>query len=137
MPLPILLVLVVGGIAGIAMALHMLGLSRALVLDASRARAAWLNHYPDDTFYSADAGEILITHSGDRAIVLSDQGPGIVWVMGADTVARRLDGASWSETRCGAICRLPDPGAPRVAVTLSEPGERDQWLAYLRKYHGL
>lgn len=137
MPLPILLILVVGGIAGIALALHLLGMSRALVLDRPLARAAWLKHFPDDTFDGEDAFEFLMTKAGNRAILQSDQGFGIVWVMGADTAARRLDGARWSETGRGVTCHLPDPGAPRVSITLRDPGERHMWLSYLRKFHGL
>lgn len=42
MPLHILLILVVGGIAGIALALHLLGLSE------ENARAGWPRHRADD-----------------------------------------------------------------------------------------
>ena len=50
MPLELLLVLVIGGIAGIAVLLHVLGFSRSLTFeDEAAARAAWLRAFPDDT----------------------------------------------------------------------------------------
>jgi hypothetical protein len=48
MPLPVLIALVIGGIAGIALILHLSGRSRVVALTEVTARAAWLRHFPDD-----------------------------------------------------------------------------------------
>ena len=137
MPLHILLILVIGGIAGIALALHVLGLSRRRVLESGTLVRDWHRHFPGDSFDGPQNGDTLVTRNGDRAILHPDQGPGLLWVMGADTAARRLAGASWHKTRNGDMCRFDDPGAPRVKITLKDPAERHQWVSYLENMHGL
>ena len=135
MPLHILLNLVIGGIAGIALALHLLGLSKAVRLNGPELRAHWQRHYPDDTFDNDATIDMLTNSAANRAIVKSDQGYGLIWTMGADTCARRLDAARWRETAKGVACRFDDPAAPRIDIPLSQD-ERSLWLAYLRKFHG-
>ena len=84
MPLGVLLVLVVGGIAGLAGLLHALGFSRTFDLqDADVARAEWNRHWPDDAVRA-------IYLAPQAALVLTDQGPGLLRVFGADTVAHRI-----------------------------------------------
>lgn len=84
MPLPILLTMVVGGIAGIAFLLHSLGHSRRFDLaNAGVARAEWARHWPDD-----EVSHVYM--SNDAALVETDRGPGLLRAFGADTVAHRI-----------------------------------------------
>ncbi len=83
MPLIVLLVLVVGGIAGIAVLLHLIGLSKAKVFDQSSARAAWLREWPQ-----ACVQDIDLSQDHRVALIHSTHGPGLVWAMGADIAAR-------------------------------------------------
>ena len=83
MPLEILLILVVGGIAGIAGLTWLAGLAKPRQLTEEDARSEWTRHYPDDFVQST-----WITHDAKAALVMTEQGAGLLWVMGADTVAR-------------------------------------------------
>ena len=94
MPLHILLVLVIGGIAAIALALHMLGLSKTPQFTPDSAREAWLRHRPDDTIL-----DLHVTQDGFAARVLTDQGRGVLWHMGADSCARLLNGSETLHAR--------------------------------------
>ena len=120
MPLEILLALVVGGIAAIAALTHVFGLSRrALFADAEEARAAWRRAFPDD----APRGVTLLS-DGRAALVETARGLGIVWTLGADTVARHLDGAAIERRGDRLVLRFPDWGAPRVALRVTEAEAR-------------
>ncbi|GGX64638.1 hypothetical protein GCM10007385_37160 [Tateyamaria omphalii] len=135
MPLHILLILVVGGIAGVALALHFLGLSKTKALDLNTVRSEWLRHYPDDTFDDEDSIDVLVSLDASRGLLRSDQGYGLVWTMGTDTSARRLGTSSWRETRSGVTFTFDDPSAPWITIQLQD-SERHLWLSYLRKFHG-
>lgn len=128
MPLEILLVLVIGGIAGIALALHLLGMTGAPPLTSDRARKAWLREFPDITVQ-----DVVVTADGRAARITCDAGRGIVWQMGADTCARRLHGDEQIETRgTRTVLRLGDYAAPRLALTLS-PRDRDRWTTWIKE----
>ncbi len=124
MPLEILGPMVVFGIAGIALALHLLGLTSPLRLTSEEAaRAAWLREFPDDEITS-----ISLASSGRAALVqLSTSALGLVHTMGADTMAHPLSGAIWHETAQGVRLTLPDFAAPRFDIALT-PEERAHWL---------
>lgn len=122
MPLPVLLVLVVGGIAAIAVLLHLTGRSQALVMSPEMALAAWARHFPGD-----DTVEALVTPDGHAALVLTRQGNGLLWAMGADTVARRLRDFDLIETAEGLTILFHDFTAPRVTLRLDE-FQRRRWL---------
>lgn len=114
MPLSILLPMVGAGIAAIAVLLHLLGLSRkAELADEAAARAAWLREFPADTV-------LCVTLCRDRgaALIGTAQGPGVVWAVGADTAARRLEGARAHRTAEGLSLDLVDFTAPRVRLRL-------------------
>lgn len=121
MPLPILLILVGGGIGGIALLLHFLGKSQPVILTDDTARAAWLRLFPEDTIT-----DITLSDTGLAALIRSDQGPGLVWSFGIDTVARPLGNAEVTDTKRRVKIRFPDFSAPRVLITLSEK-ERADW----------
>jgi hypothetical protein len=85
MPLNVLLILVVGGISLIALLLHLLGKSSQIALSQEDARTAWHRHFPDDLIL-----DLIVAHDGHAALVQTEQGPGLLWSFGADTVARHL-----------------------------------------------
>ena len=128
MPLEILLALVVGGIAAIAALTHLFGLSRrARFADADAARAGWLRAFPDDR-----VTRVTLLSDGHAALVTADEGTGIVWTMGADTVARRLSGARPRRRADRLILRFPDWDAPRLALRVTED-EAHAILAHLQE----
>ncbi|WP_227285418.1 hypothetical protein [Boseongicola sp. H5] len=122
MPLPLLLALVIGGIAAIAILLHLLGCSRRLhFADDATIRREWARHFPDDTISATH-----VSDDGLSALVETDHGPGLVWVMGADSTAHRLAGATVTETARGLRIELHDFGAPGLTVSLA-PDARALW----------
>ncbi|QFT94131.1 hypothetical protein FIU86_14870 [Roseovarius sp. THAF9] len=122
MPLSILLPMVVLGIAGIAVLLHLLGLSKpATFEDEAAARRAWLREFPEDT-----PTRVILSHNRHAALIETANGPGVVWPMGADTTARHLDGARITQTDTGLRIDLPDYTAPRITLTL-DPDEASLW----------
>ncbi|MDJ0627920.1 MAG: hypothetical protein QNJ44_06640 [Rhodobacter sp.] len=128
MPLPILLGLVVGGIAGLVLLIHLLGYSKPLTLRSeSAARRHWARHFPDDA-----VTDVTICASGSTALVETDHGPGLLWSFGTDTVARRLHSAEARITDTGVTIRLPDFSAPRVDVRMGE-NEAQYWVARIAK----
>ena len=126
MPLVWLIALVVGGIAGIALLTHVLGLSRPrrFASDAE-AEVAWLREYPHDA-----ARRIVRCRDGRAALVICADGVGLVWPMGADSTARRLAGARVGERGDRLVIRLPDFTAPRVTLRL-DAAERAIWLRHI------
>ena len=121
MPLPILLVLVVGGISAITLLLHLLGKSRLTVLTPTNARDAWHRHFPED-----DIGDVVVAQDGHAAFVRTKQGPGLLWSFGADTVARHLVDFDLIETPDQLRVVFHDFTAPRVALHLTDT-ERPFW----------
>ena len=125
MPLTVLLILVVGGILGIALILHRAGLSQPLILTEAEARAGWVRHFPDQ-----EVAQVLLTADGAAALIRTDQGAGLVWTMGQDTVARPLTGCrvSWrgDDLRIG----FGDFGITDLTLTL-EPDVRAAWQTVL------
>ena len=121
MPLPVLLALVAGGIAGIALLLHLAGRSRRAVLDPHSAAAAWLRENPDDTVTGA-----IVSADGHAALILTRRGKGLVWSMGADTTTRPLRDFALRETPQGLVIRFRDFTAPRARLRL-DAAERRHW----------
>jgi hypothetical protein len=127
MPLNVLLPIVIVGIAGIAVLLHLLGRTAPRRLsDAEEALQAWAREYPDETaieaWPSADLRAALI--------LLVDGRAGLVWCMGDDTVARLLEHFDLLDTETGLDLRLQDISAPHVSVRLSEP-DRRRWKEFI------
>jgi hypothetical protein len=121
MPLNILLILVVGGIAMTALILHLLGKSRLTVLTTEDARTAWHRHFPDDEIF-----ELIVARNGHAALVQTGQGPGLLWSFGADTVARHLRDYDVLEKPDQICVVFHDFTAPRVSLHLTED-ERALW----------
>jgi hypothetical protein len=125
MALEILLILVAGGIATIAVLLQALGYSRADPFTEETARAAWARHEPDIA-----ASAVHLSGDGMAALVETARGPAIVWHMGADATAHWLAGANGVETANGLRIDLHDFAAPSVRVTLS-PETAAEWQAII------
>lgn len=126
MPLHILIILVVGGIGLIAVLTHLLGLSRPLRLtSADAAQAAWLRGWPEDTITGTH-----IAPDGAAALIETASGPGIVFALGADSCAHRLEGAEIRETPAGLRILFHDFAAPRLDVALN-PATRTRWQQIL------
>ena len=122
MPLHFLLPLVVLGIVGIAVLLHLMGWSKAATLaDEAAAETAWLEEFPDDP-----PTRVVLSHDHHAALVVTEKGHGVVWPMGVDTTARYLTDARISCTAKGLRIDLPDYTAPRIHLTLDD-SEASQW----------
>ena len=130
MPLSILGPMVVIGIAGIVLLLHLLGLSQSRRFEsAAEARAAW------DREFGADdpACAATLSHDGHAALIETQAGRhGIVLPMGADTTARHLDGAKVAPAPGGLRIDLPDFTAPHVRLRL-DPDEAARWPVLIRE----
>ncbi|TMV10240.1 hypothetical protein FGK63_04030 [Ruegeria sediminis] len=121
MPLEVMLALVIGGIAGIALLLHLSGRSNQRVLTPEIAREEWRRHFPDDMIV-----DVTLAHDGHAALMRTETGPGLLWALGADTVARHLMDFDWLDHPKGLEIFFHDFGAPRVLVRLDET-ERRHW----------
>ena len=126
MPLSILIPMVGLGIAGIALLLHVLGLTApARLKDDDSAAQGWLREFPEDP-----PTRIVLSHDHRAALIETAKGRGVVWPMGADTTARYLDGAKISQTAKGLRIDLPDYTAPHINLTL-DPDEARDWPALM------
>ncbi|THD75945.1 hypothetical protein E7681_05730 [Thalassobius vesicularis] len=122
MPLSALLLMVTGGIAAIAILLHILGMSRPRIFaDDTEIAAVWRNEYPDTNLQSVN-----LSRNRHFALVQSSAGLGVVWAMGADGAARLLLGAEVSDIPGGLELSLPDYTAPEIRLKL-DPDEIDSW----------
>ena len=123
MPLYLLGPIVVFGILGIALLLHVLGNSRRLQMqDAEQVRRLWRAQYPETT-----VEQVKIASDGHQALVVTDHGHGLVWAMGADAACRLVPrGCEIRNTDKGLRVLLRDYTAPVVKITLAD-GTRDQW----------
>ncbi|WP_170350652.1 MULTISPECIES: hypothetical protein [Ruegeria] len=121
MPLEILLVLVVGGIVGITVLLHLSGRSRVRELTPQTARSEWLRHAPDDVII-----DITIAHDKRSALIRTETGNGLLWSFGADTVARHLLDFDWIDHPEGFEIQFHDFGTPKALIRLDD-FERPHW----------
>ncbi|WP_271948467.1 hypothetical protein [Ruegeria faecimaris] len=121
MPLEILLVLVVGGIGGITILLHLTGRSRQFALTPDLARAQWSRHFPDDVI-----ADVTVAHDQRSALIRTTTGSGLLWSFGADTVARHLQDYDWIEHPDGFEVQFHDFGTPSTRIHLDDI-ERAHW----------
>lgn len=116
MPLHILGVLVVVGLTGLAVLMHVMGLTKRRKLKSAQdARAAWQREFP-----RVAPGSVLLCRNGTSALLETAQGPGVVWAMGEDTTARFLSGGTVQQRGRKLILHLPDFAAPRITLHLSD-----------------
>jgi len=107
---------------GIAVLTWAFGLSARLRFEGEeQARAAWLRHWPED-----HVAAVHIAPDGAAALIETDGGTGVVFAMGADSSAHRLDGAEVREMPTGLRIRFHDFATPRLDVTLP-PEARARW----------
>lgn len=122
MPLSVLLLLVTGGIAAIAILLHLLGLSRPRVFaDDAAVLAIWREEYPD-----IPARRVRLSRNRHFALLETDAGLGVVWPMGLDAAARLLLGVEVDADPRGLHLSLPDFTAPDIRLKL-DPDEAQDW----------
>lgn len=122
MPLSVLLLLVTGGIASVAILLHLLGLSKPRVFeDDAAVLAVWRGEYPD-----LPARRVRLSRNRQFALVETDSGLGVVWPMGLDAAARLLLGVEIEPDPRGLHLSLPDFTAPDIRLRL-DPDEARDW----------
>lgn len=127
MPLEILAPMVVIGIAGIALMLHLSGLSRTQPLTADRVTRDWLAQMP-----ALPPLSVAFSDDSRTALIETAQGPGLLWVFGADTAARLFtDPPTLAETPDRLIVTTGDFTAPRVSIALAGAGDRQRWSGIL------
>lgn len=126
MPLMVLLPLVILGIGGIALLLHLTGHTQnAAVKDTASAQAAWLRHWPRDT-------PRAVHLSKDMALVVCDQGVGLVRPFGMDTVAHFI--TSMEQRAETLVIGFDNFAAPSISLNLDQIA-RDAWLTAWRQAH--
>ncbi|MDQ2094730.1 hypothetical protein [Rhodalgimonas zhirmunskyi] len=122
MPLEILGPMVLLGIVGIGVLLHLMGLSAPHHFACpDDARAAWDNAFPQHP-----ARRATLCADNTAALIDTDAGPGLVWPMGADVAARLLAGAQIEAHGETLSIRLPDFTAPRIRLPLPQE-DRATW----------
>ena len=126
MPLDILLVLVVGGIAGIAILLHVTGRSERKRFSPDTIAASWARHFPEDNLH-----DCLLAQNKEAALVTTDQGIGLIWAFGADDVARVLTDYDLRPYTKGLHFTFHDYATPGVWLTLTNQ-ERTIWTKRLK-----
>lgn len=122
MPLDILLIVVAAGMIGVTLMLHLTGHTRAFeIADEGVARREWMRHHPDD-----EIREIALAPGGRAALVQTSLGLGLLWSLGADTVAYHLTRPRVARRPDGLRIDTGDYAAPRVTLRLP-PEARDAW----------
>jgi hypothetical protein len=119
MSLPIMLALLVCGIAGIALLRHRAGHARPFRIESETvARREWGRHWPDDWVQAVHL-------AGDAALIDGRHGVGLLRVLGADTVAHRV--AQMQPVSGGLRLDFADFAAPGITLPLPEATATD-WL---------
>lgn len=127
MPLYLLLPIVVLGILGIALLLHLLGNSKRFsMVDAGQVNELWQRQFPNARVSSVD-----ISDTRHQALVETSDGPGVVWAMGADVACRLIGDGAVQDTGTGLKVWLGDYSAPVIYITLNDRTTRKQWVATL------
>lgn len=130
MPLPVLLVLVVGGIGGVVLLLHFMGWSSQKRFTEDSAAKALLADFPD-----ARISAIKVSDDGLAAICLTQTGIGLVAAMGIGDYTRIItanDVESITDTGAGLTIALADFTAPKFEITLKDPAVRQRLERDLR-----
>lgn len=124
MPLEILGVLVVLGIGGVVLLVHLTRLSKpALLTDEAAARAAFLADYPDARIRAAHLAD-----DNRAALIEAEDAPGLVAVIGAGRLTRRLAPGEVSALKAhetGLRLRLADWSAPEIDFACADGARRD------------
>lgn len=123
MPLPVLGALVVFGIGGVVLLVHLLRMSRRTVFDDEAAVRACFDHdYPDRRI-----SEVALADDRRAALVLTDAGPGAVTSLGDGAVTRLFspgDVRKVEERESGLRLALADFGAPTLSFSCADGARR-------------
>lgn len=130
MPPSVLLPLVVFGITGIVLLVHLTGNSAPLLFrDESQAKAAWVRHFPDLPAATAHISDDL-----RAALIDTGGGAGITWSLGADSTARMLTPACMLKpTKKGLLIHFHDFTAPNLKIALDNDQARQDWISLTTK----
>lgn len=131
MPLTLLLPLVVGGIIGIVLLVHVTRDRRpARLPDRDTLERLWRETAPDQR------ASIILAKDGCSALVSDDgEALGLFWLVGGDPVVRTLSPGSLRAvipTDTGLTLHLASFDAPTVRLALSTR-ERDRWAPLLAR----
>ncbi|MEL6794936.1 MAG: hypothetical protein AAFU55_13095 [Pseudomonadota bacterium] len=123
MPLPILGALVVFGIGGIVLLVHLLRMSKRLSFaDEAAARAVLAHDHPD-----AEIRDVLLTDNRSAAIFSTSAGPAVTTAFGDGWFTRAFEPGDVKEVReeqARLHVRLDDFGAPSISLALADPARR-------------
>lgn len=86
MPLSILIPAGVAGLAAIALLLQLSTRAPRALPDLETARKIWLRRFPGDPIR-----EVILSHDRHAALILSEEGSGLLWTYRSGTQARRLE----------------------------------------------
>ncbi|MFW2543185.1 hypothetical protein ACN2XU_11120 [Primorskyibacter sp. 2E107] len=119
MPLHLLVPLIVGGIFALMIAIVVKGRNKPRRFESDAdARYAWQRAFP-----GRPVTDLRLATARTAALIETDDGPGLVWTRGKDTLARLLTDATADTTDSGLTLHLPD-----AAVHLSlTPQEARDW----------
>ncbi|MGB0507950.1 MAG: hypothetical protein ACPGGK_17320 [Pikeienuella sp.] len=130
MPLPLLLFLVVGGIGGVVLFVHLLGWSAPRQFeDEAAAIKAFAIDYPD-----AEITSVQLSDDHLNAIFITHAGIGLIASMGAGFMARMIgmgDIENVDNTQAGLIISLADFTAPKLVFKLQNANAREKLAAEL------
>lgn len=126
MPLSILLPLVVFGITGIVLLVHLTGNSRRLTFKTpDQAITHWHRQFPDVPAQAAH-----LSDDGHVALIETIGMAGLVWSMGADSTARRLTpDCNMTPSPLGLRVRFHDFTAPALKINISSAFDQKDWIA--------
>ena len=126
MPLTILGPLVVIGILGIALILHLLGRTAPRrFANTAEARDAWAREYPENA-----AVTVLLSSDNRAALIRATRGLGLVWCFGDDTVARIVTKSKTHATATGLAFERREFAARHIDVVLNTD-DLAQWQSQL------
>lgn len=123
MPLSILLPMVVLGILGIALILHLKGFTKSLQF----ANEAEVRQHVHRLLPFVEVTSVLLSQDGKAAIVTTPELRYLIWSFGADCTLHGLTGAEIEDIPEGAHFHLHDFAAPGPKIALSH-AEKPLWL---------
>ncbi|MDK3016960.1 hypothetical protein [Pseudodonghicola flavimaris] len=118
----LIVILTAAALALLTVLLNLAGRPRRMRLDDDAARRAWADSHPGDAIRQ-------VTLSTDRraALLLTDQGPVLVWAAGREIVARRLRDFDLVDEGRAIRVIFRDYATPAAELRL-DAFERQHWL---------
>jgi hypothetical protein len=125
MPTYLVVILVSLAVAVLAVMLNMASRPRRALLDEESARQAWLDAAAGETIR-----EVVLSRDRHAALILSDEGPALVWTSGRQVIVRRL--LDFDVLDEGGTLRIVfrDFDTPEALLKLDD-FERPRWLNLL------